>query len=50
MTTQPRSKEYWEGYTASKQGFFDAVNPYKIGTDEAMDWNQGWLDGMGYES
>ena len=39
MTTS--SKEYEEGRDAGLAGQTDEQNPYTIGTDEAMDWEDG---------
>jgi len=37
-----RSDEWVEGNDAFHEGMTDADNPYEIGTDEAMDWFDGW--------
>jgi hypothetical protein len=36
-----RSAEYEEGQEAARQGLTDADCPYPIGSDEAMDWQDG---------
>lgn len=36
-----RNEAYDEGVEAGHSGFKDTDNPYKIGTDEAMDWEDG---------
>jgi hypothetical protein len=35
------SAQYYEGQEAARQGLTDADNPYQIGSDEAMDWQDG---------
>lgn len=37
-----RSDEWIEGNAAFHEGMTDADNPYAIGSDEAMDWFDGW--------
>lgn len=36
-----RTKAYQEGIEAHHDGLTDLDNPYKIGTDEALDWEDG---------
>lgn len=36
-----RSPEYYEGQEAARQGLNDADCPYPIGSDAAMDWQDG---------
>lgn len=37
-----RSEEWQEGNAAYHEGLTDADNSYEIGSDEAMDWFDGW--------
>lgn len=39
-----RSDEFIEGQDAVLQGMTDADCPYAVGSDEAMDWMDGFLD------
>jgi len=41
MTSKPDSEAYLEGVDAGIAGATDADNPYEIGSDEAMDWEDG---------
>ena len=43
MNTIPRTPAYDEGRDAALAGQTDADNPHAIGTDEAMDWEDGRL-------
>jgi len=36
-----RTKAHQEGIEAHQNGLTDADNPYQIGTDAAMDWEDG---------
>lgn len=38
---QNRSAEFYEGQEAGRDGANDADCPYPIGSDEAMDWQDG---------
>ena len=38
-----RTEYYFEGQEAARQGMTDADCPYAIGTDEAMDWQDGLM-------
>lgn len=37
-----RSEAWQEGNAAWHEGLTDADNPYANGTDESMDWFDGW--------
>jgi hypothetical protein len=37
-----RNDEYYEGQEAFRQGLTDADNPYPAGSDQSMDWFDGW--------
>jgi hypothetical protein len=39
-----RTPAYEEGREAFRQGLSDADNPHSIGSDEAMDWFDGFTD------
>lgn len=39
-----RSDAFIEGQDAVLQGMTDADCPYSVGSDEAMDWMDGFLD------
>lgn len=41
MSNKPDSQAYLEGVDAGIAGATDANNPYEIGSDEAMDWEDG---------
>lgn len=36
------SKEYFEGQKAAQQGLLDVDNPYRIGSFEALFWQEGF--------
>lgn len=36
-----RSDEWQEGNAAHYEGYMDSDNPYPIGSDQAMDWEDG---------
>ncbi|MEB2554080.1 hypothetical protein [Burkholderia cenocepacia] len=39
-----RSDAYHDGAEAFRQGLTDADNPHPNGSDESMDWFDGWND------
>lgn len=39
-----RSDEYFEGKDAFYEGYSDLDNPYESGTEQAMDWDDGYRD------
>ena len=43
------SEAYTAGLDAGVAGMNDSDNPYKIGTDEAMDWEDGRAAASGEE-
>jgi hypothetical protein len=44
MNDIPRTPAFAEGQDAGAQGLTDADCPYPIGSDKAMDWQDGLAD------
>lgn len=43
-----RSEAYYDGELAGEEGMEDCDNPFPIGSDEAMDWYDGWFSAVNY--